>query len=94
MEGPDDTAVIVALWSAAHVLVDAPPHVIEDEVGLRLANPDGHWLSQPVMGELFRPWRASIAGRARFVEDLAADGLRQGVRQLVILGAGLDSLSS
>jgi methyltransferase (TIGR00027 family) len=93
MEGPDATAVIVALWRAAHVLVDAPPHVIKDEAGLRLANPDGDWLSQPVMGELFRPWRASIIGRARFVEDLAADGLREGVRQLVILGAGLDSLA-
>ena len=93
MEGPDDTAVIVALWRAAHVLVDAHPHVIEDDVGLRLADPDADWLSQPVMGEPFRPWRASIAGRARFVEDLAAEGLREGVRQLVILGAGLDSLA-
>lgn len=92
-EEPDDTAVMVAVWRAAHMLVDAPPHVLEDDIGLRLAAPDAGWLSQPVMGELFRPWRASIIGRARFVEDLAAQGLGQGVRQLVILGAGLDSLA-
>jgi hypothetical protein len=32
---PDSTAVRVALWRAMHVQVDAPPHVLEDEIGLR-----------------------------------------------------------
>ena len=36
---PDDTAVRVALWRALHVQADSPPHVLEDEVGLRLALP-------------------------------------------------------
>lgn len=40
---PESTAVRVALWSALHVLVDAPPHVLEDEVGLRLAAPEEGW---------------------------------------------------
>jgi hypothetical protein len=30
----DSTAVRVALWRAVHVLVDPPPHVLEDEIGL------------------------------------------------------------
>ena len=34
---PDGTAVRVALWRAMHVLLDPPPHVLEDEIGLRLA---------------------------------------------------------
>ena len=34
---PDSTAVRVALWRALHVQLDAPPHVLEDEIGLRLA---------------------------------------------------------
>jgi hypothetical protein len=37
---PDSTAVRVALWRALHVEVDSPPHVFEDEVGLKLAAPD------------------------------------------------------
>ena len=36
---PDNTAVRVALWRALHVEVDSPPHVLEDEVGLKLAAP-------------------------------------------------------
>jgi len=35
---PDNTAVRVALWRALHVEVDSPPHVLEDEVGLKLAS--------------------------------------------------------
>jgi hypothetical protein len=38
---PDSTAVRVALWRAMHMQVDWPPHVLEDEVGLRLAGPTG-----------------------------------------------------
>ena len=34
-EGAEGTAVRVALWRALHVQVDAPPHVLEDEVGLQ-----------------------------------------------------------
>jgi len=33
---PDNTAVRVALWRALHVQVDPPPHVLEDELGLKL----------------------------------------------------------
>jgi hypothetical protein len=40
---PDSTAVRVALWRALHVLVDPPPHVLADEVGLRLVAPDKDW---------------------------------------------------
>ena len=37
---PDSTAVRVALWPALHVEIDAPPYVLEDTIGLRLAAPD------------------------------------------------------
>ena len=33
MADPDSTAARVALWRAMHVLVDPPPHVLEDELG-------------------------------------------------------------
>jgi len=36
---PDSTAVRVALWRAMHLQVDSPPHVLDDEIGLRLVAP-------------------------------------------------------
>ncbi len=38
---PDTTAVRVALWRAMHVQVDPPPHVLEDEFGLRCLHLQG-----------------------------------------------------
>jgi hypothetical protein len=63
---PDSTAVRVALWRAMHVQVDAPPHVLEDQIGLKLVAPDDGWRQRPDMDPQFtRPFRASIlAGRA------------------------------
>jgi methyltransferase (TIGR00027 family) len=90
---PDDTAVRVALWRALHVEVDAPPHVLEDEVGLKLAAPDEGWRSRPDMSPFTRPFRASIVARARFIEDLVASEAARGVTQYVILGAGLDTFA-
>src|SRR5258706_4395405 len=88
---PDDTAVRVALWRALHVEVDSPPHVFEDEVGLKLAAPDDGWRSRPDMGSFTRPFRASIVARACFIEDLVAERAAAGIEQYVILGAGLDT---
>ncbi|HEX4247123.1 MAG TPA: hypothetical protein VH008_04595, partial [Pseudonocardia sp.] len=39
----DTTAVRTALWRALHRLVDASPPVFDDEVGLRLADPEDGW---------------------------------------------------
>ena len=90
---PDNTAVRVALWRALHVEVDPPPHVLEDEVGLKLAAPDDGWRSRPDMSPFTRPFRASIVARARFIEDLVAEQAARGVGQYVILGAGLDTFA-
>jgi methyltransferase (TIGR00027 family) len=89
----EDTAVRVALWRALHVQADPPPHVFEDEVGLQLVAPDAGWQSRPDMSPFTRPFRASIVARARFIEDLVAERVAQGVGQYVILGAGLDTFA-
>lgn len=89
---PDSTAVRVALWRALHVEVDAPPHVLVDDLGLRLAAPDASWRERPDMHPQWTAtFRASIIARARFVEDLLAEQVARGVDQYVILGAGLDT---
>lgn len=91
---PDQTAVRVALWRALHVEVDAPPHVLDDAIGLRLASPDDGWRDRPDMHpEWTKPFRASIVARARFIEDLVEEQLRAGVAQYVLLGAGLDTFA-
>jgi methyltransferase (TIGR00027 family) len=91
---PDSTAARVALWRALHVQSDAPPHVLEDEIGLKLLSPDADWRSRGDMDPQFtRPFRASIVARARFIEDLVVEQASHGVGQYVILGAGLDSFA-
>ncbi|HEX2686632.1 MAG TPA: class I SAM-dependent methyltransferase [Kofleriaceae bacterium] len=91
---PDSTAVRTALWRAMHVEVDPPPHVLEDEIGLRLAAPDEGWRNrQDMHPQWTRGFRAAIVARARYIEDLVAQQADQGVGQYVILGAGLDSFA-
>jgi methyltransferase (TIGR00027 family) len=91
---PDSTAVRVALWRAMHVQVDPPPHVLEDEIGLRLAAPEDGWRRRPDMNPRFTSrFRATIVARARFIEDLVAEQVAQDVGQYVILGAGLDTFA-
>ncbi len=91
---PDSTAVRVALWRALHVEVDAPPHVLSDRLGLALAAPEAGWRERPDMNPQFiKAFRASIVGRARFIEDLVAEQSAKGVGQYVILGAGLDTFA-
>jgi methyltransferase (TIGR00027 family) len=82
------------LWRALHVELDPPPHMIEDEIGLKLANPGDDWRQRPDMDPQFtRLFRASIVARARFIEDLVESEAHRGVKQYVILGAGLDTFA-
>jgi methyltransferase (TIGR00027 family) len=91
---PDSTAARVALWRALHVECDPPPHVLEDEIGMRLLAPDTDWRRRGDMDPQFtRPFRASIVARARFIEDLVVEQAARGLSQYVILGAGLDSFA-
>ncbi|GAA2426508.1 class I SAM-dependent methyltransferase [Streptomyces pulveraceus] len=91
---PDSTAVRVALWRAMHVQVDAPPHVFEDETGLRLAAPGDDWRRRPDMDpRATSGFRAAVVARARFIEDLVTEQADRGVDQYVVLGAGLDTFA-
>lgn len=66
---PESTALRVALWRAMHTEVDAPPYVLEDDIGLQLIAPDDGWRDRPDMHpQGTRGFRASVIGRARFIE--------------------------
>jgi methyltransferase (TIGR00027 family) len=94
MSEPDSTAVRVALWRALHVELDGSPHVLDDTVGLSLAQPQDGWRERPDMHAVgtsgFRAW---IVARARFVEDLLVEEFGRGITQYVLLGAGLDTFA-
>jgi len=89
---PDSTAVRTALWRALHVQVDAEPHIIEDEIGLKLVDPPDDWQQRPDI-KFTKRLRASIVARVRFIEDLIIEEGKKGISQDVILGAGLDTFA-
>ncbi|WP_240432929.1 class I SAM-dependent methyltransferase [Taibaiella koreensis] len=91
---PDNTAVRTALWRALHIQVDAPPYIIEDTMGLQLAEPEAGWQQRPDMHADYtkRP-RAAMVARARFIDDLVVAQNAAGTPQYVLLGAGLDTFA-
>ncbi len=90
---PEHTAVRVALWRALHVQIDPKPHVLNDEIGSKLVAEED-WLKRADMNpEFSKPMRASIVGRARFIEDMVAEETNKGTKQYIILGAGIDTFA-
>jgi methyltransferase (TIGR00027 family) len=89
---PDNTALRTALWRALHVLTDDKPYVIEDKIGYELIKPEKDWQERPDM-KYTKRLRASIVARARFIDDIAKEQIEKGVKQYVLLGAGLDSFA-
>ncbi len=94
---PSITAQRVALRRASHQLLD-DPRVFEDPVALRIIGRDSAAALQadPSQFEgtpLSSYLRAFMAARSRLAEDELAYGVQHGVRQYVILGAGLDTFA-
>ena len=81
---------------AAHQLYDDPPLVFADPMALRiLAEESRVELREREEMERTHPFargmRAFLCARSRFAEDALARAVDQGVRQYVLLGAGLDT---
>ncbi len=94
---PSVTAQRVAMRRAAHQLLD-DPKVFDDPVALRILGKENALAlqSDPRQFEAtpLSPYmRAFVAARSRYAEDELALGVRRGVRQYVILGAGLDTFA-
>jgi methyltransferase (TIGR00027 family) len=97
---PSRTALRVALRRAAHQIYDAPPRVLDDPVAVRILGPHMAELERtprPVPGKKEKPFsvglRAFLVARSRYAEDLLARAVAGGVRQYVLLGAGLDTFA-
>jgi methyltransferase (TIGR00027 family) len=93
---PSRTALGVALLRAAHQLVDDPPLVFEDPLAVAIFGADGEsfvrrYLARGGPGQ--RYMRALMVSRSRFVEDKLREQVERGLRQYVLLGAGLDTFA-
>jgi methyltransferase (TIGR00027 family) len=83
----------VAVWRAAHQLLEHPP-IFEDPIALSiLGDAKGDVTDKLEMHKhpLSTAMRIAIAARSRFAEDERKKSLTDGTYQYVILGAGLDS---
>jgi methyltransferase (TIGR00027 family) len=86
------TALRVAIRRAAHQLVDHPP-VLVDPIAVKLIGQDYTRDLERASHTVARDFRAYLAARSRFAEDHLAQAVAAGVRQHVILGAGLDTFA-
>jgi methyltransferase (TIGR00027 family) len=99
---PSATAQRVAVRRAAHQLLD-DPKIFDDPLALRIIGREGvaELQSDPYEQDQSRAeatrlslyLRAFVAARSRYAEDELALAVERGVRQYVILGAGLDTFA-
>ena len=90
---PSRTAQRVAVRRAAHQLLDRPL-IFEDPFALRIIGADAAAATEAKAdGRVSGSFRAFMAVRSRFAEDELARAVERGVRQYVVLGAGLDTFA-
>jgi methyltransferase (TIGR00027 family) len=93
------TAERVAMRRAAHQLYDDPPLVFTDPLALRILPEEARAElrgreEMERMQPFARGMRAFMAARSRFAEDALERAFATGVRQYVVLGAGLDTYAA
>ena len=91
---PSATAEGAAMLRAAHQLIDLP-WILDDPLALPIIGPDHEaWLVENIERyRVRRALRASVALRSRYAEDGLTEAVEKGVRQYVLLGAGLDTFA-
>ena len=89
---PSRTAWAAAMHRAAHQLLDRG-FLFQDALALRILGVDEEAVRSASEGEARRKMRMFIAMRTRFAEDALAAAVEDGTRQLVVLGAGLDTFA-
>jgi methyltransferase (TIGR00027 family) len=86
---PSRTAYSAARYRAAHQLIE-DGRIFTDPLAVRiLGTPEEELLTDAPR----RGMRVFVAARSRFAEDAVAAAVERGVRQVVVLGAGLDTFA-
>jgi methyltransferase (TIGR00027 family) len=90
--GSSLTALGAAAHRAAHQILDLP-RIFEDELALPILGEEGEAMLRERLDEPARlsGLRALIAVRSRIARDRLGAAIERGVRQYVVLGAGLDT---
>src|SRR5208282_743698 len=88
---PSRTALAAAAHRAAHQVLERG-FIFADPLALRILGEDAETVARRAEQDPFgRRMRIFIAVRTRFAEDALAAAVERGVRQAVVLGAGLDT---
>jgi methyltransferase (TIGR00027 family) len=88
---PSRTALAAASHRAAHQVLEGG-RIFSDPLAIPILGLDAATLSEEASQHPRRkPMRIFIAARTRFAEDALTSAVERGVRQLVVLGAGLDT---
>jgi methyltransferase (TIGR00027 family) len=84
----------VAVARAAHQIFDTPL-VFSDPLATRVIRPAtaSRLRNDPTGDRIHRAFRAAIVARSRFAEDEIAVAEQRGVRQCIVVGAGLDTFA-
>jgi methyltransferase (TIGR00027 family) len=90
---PSHTARGAAAYRAIHQTLEGGA-IFSDPFASRILDEETRArLDETAADPSLRPWRLFIAARSRFSEDTLAACVARGVRQIVVLGAGLDTFS-
>jgi methyltransferase (TIGR00027 family) len=90
---PSHTARGAAAYRALHQTLDGGV-IFRDPLALKILDDETRaTLDEVAANPALRPMRLFIAARSRFSEDSMAASVARGVRQVVVLGAGLDTFA-
>lgn len=90
---PSQTARGAAAYRAIHQDLECGA-IFKDPLASRILDQEtAATLQEIAANDAMRPWRLFIAARSRFSEDTMGNCIACGVRQVVVLGAGLDTFS-
>jgi len=90
---PSHTARGAAAYRAIHQSLESGAIFCDPFATKILDDETRAWLAETATDASLRPMRLFIAARSRFSEDTLASCAARGVRQIVVLGAGLDTFS-
>src|SRR5450755_1102427 len=90
---PSHSARGAAAYRANHQTLDGGV-IFRDPFALKILDDETRaTLDEMASNPSLRPMRLFIAARSRFSEDMLSACVARGVRQIVVLGAGLDTFS-
>lgn len=93
---PSLTAKLSALQRAVHQVLEQPL-VFHDPLALKIIDDPGYGEIKSIpryhLDPAVRALRAALVARSRLAEDMLTEAYKTGIRQYIILGAGLDTFA-